>query len=299
MYQLQFRQIYCLISILALLVLFTGTSCTNKGAKDPRNQTSLVSVEGSDTMGNLLKSWESSFEKEHEDIPVSISIQDSGAGIEALLKKSTDIAAASRDLTEEEQKKFHKKGLKIKRSMVALGSIAIIVNKENPVDKISVGNLRAIYSGEISDWGELGGVAGEKIAIMTRESDSGTYQYFTEHIMKRLDDKVVSYSSKNKVMTSNESMLKGVESNPNAIGYCGLSIAIKAKQKMLSIGLLKSSKAVEPSLKNVLNDYPLSRPLYLFYEADSKDSVNKFIEFCTGEKGQKIVTDCGYVSFKQ
>ena len=97
-------------------------------------------------------------------------------------------------------------------------------------------------------------------------------------------------------MTSNEALLASINSLPNAIGYCGLSVAREGKVKMLAVGLLKGAKHSKPTLQSVSKDYPLSRPLYLFYDAAPKPTVKQFVDFTVSEEGQKVVKDSGYVS---
>lgn len=286
------------LTFLVMAVSLILSSCSNNKGIDPRSETELVSIEGSDTMSVLLNAWKESFSKENPGLPVSVSIQDSGAGIKALLDQRTDIAATSRDLKKEERALMHKKKLHLKRVMVALDSIAILVNNDNPVESISIGNLRRVYSGEITKWTELGGTNESSIVPLIRESGSGTYEYFTSHIMKRLDEKVIPYGENNSVMTSNEAMLAALDNDVNAIGYCGLSIAMKSKMKVLGVGLLKKTKAVKPNKDSLLKDYPLSRPLYLFYDSKAKPSVLKFVEFTTAESGQKVVESAGFVPLK-
>ena len=99
-------------------------------------------------------------------------------------------------------------------------------------------------------------------------------------------------------MTSNEAMLAGVDANENSIGYCGLGIALKSKAKTLDIKLLSTSTAVKPTLDSISSNYPLSRPLYLFYDVDPKPTVKQFVDFCMSKEGQKIVRENGYLGIK-
>ena len=285
------------LSVIVALMA-TLAACNLRSNKDPRAETPMVSVEGSDTMETMLEAWRKAFMKENPTVPVSVTCADSGKGIRALIDRTTDVAAASRDITTTERALMHNEGMKLSRSMVALDSIAVIVNPKNQVNEITIPNLLKVYSGEITDWGDLGGVAGEKIVVLNREEQSGTYRYFTEHVMKRIDEKVVPYSKDNKVMTSNEAMLAGVDANENSIGYCGLGIALKSKAKTLDIKLLSTSTADKPTLDSISSNYPLSRPLYLFYDVDPKPTVKQFVDFCMSKEGQKIVRENGYLGIK-
>ena len=148
------------LSVIVALMA-TLAACNLRSNKDPRAETPMVSVEGSDTMETMLEAWRKAFMKENPTVPVSVTCADSGKGIRALIDRTTDVAAASRDITTTERALMHNEGMKLSRSMVALDSIAVIVNPKNQVNEITIPNLLKVYSGEITDWGDLGGVAGD------------------------------------------------------------------------------------------------------------------------------------------
>lgn len=296
-----------LLTVIGLAIFGTAclSGCTRDSSNDPRNLTPMVSVEGSDTMSVLLTEWSKQFMTENKQIPVSVTVVDSGGGIKALLEKRTDIAASSRDLTDEENNAVHQKGIHLVRRIVALDSIAVIVNQANTMEEISMDMLRKVFSGTTSNWSDLNPEAEGPITVCIREADSGTGLYFNEHVLQpRLDANnaaaAVSYSKSATVLNSNDSLIDTVAKDKNAIGFIPLSNAVdsKNKVKLLKVKLLESSNAVMPSLQATIDDYSLSRPLYMFFDSKTKESTQKFVDFCLSVKGQEIVKERGFVSLK-
>ncbi len=261
--------------------------------EDARKLTAMVSVEGSDTMAELLKLWKEKCMAEHPNVPISVTVDDSGSGISALINRTTDLAAASRDLTEAELKLAKEKGMRLKRQTVARDSIAVIVNPANPVNDLTLEQLHDLFSGKVSDWKEVGADKSTKVHVLAREPESGTYSYIKAHVLNGSD-----YSPKTQNVTSNEAMLDSVEKDKGAVGYVGLGFALNAKDKVkpLKLKLMNKSSGVSPSKETTIGLYPLSRPLFFFHDADPKPTVKEFVQFCLSEKGQKVVTECGFVS---
>ncbi len=294
--------------LLLIALAVTGPmGCTKtETAADPRNLTPMVSIEGSDTMKPLLDDWSKQFMVEHPDIPVSVTIVDSGAGVKALVEKSTDIAASSRDLTNEENETVHTKGIHLVRRIVALDSIAIIVNPSLPLSEISMSDLRKVFTGKLTKWSELAPTLSGPITVCVREADSGTAQYFNDHVMQPTPSQnhehtAPGFAKTAKVITSNNSLLETVAADKGAIGFIPLSNAADDLKtvKMLKVKLLDKSNAVMPSADATQDDYSLSRPLYMFFDSRSKPSTRKFVDFCTSAKGQEIVNGHGFVSLKK
>jgi phosphate transport system substrate-binding protein len=291
--------------LLIALAVIGPIGCTKtETAADPRNLTPMVSIEGSDTMKPLLDDWSKQFMVEHPDIPVSVTIVDSGAGVKALVEKSTDIAASSRDLTNEENETFHTKGIHLVRRIVGLDSIAIIVNPSLPLSEISMSDLRKVFTGDLTKWSELAPTLSGPITVCVREADSGTAQYFNDHVMQPTpsqENTTPGFAKTAKVITSNDSLLETVASEKGAIGFIPLSNAADHLKtvKMLKVKLLDKSRAVMPSADATQDDYSLSRPLYMFFDSRSKPSTRKFVDFCTSDKGQEIVNGHGFVSLKK
>ncbi len=289
-------------TIVFSLVSLCLACCSRVGQQDPRLNTNLVSIEGSDTMSVLLEAWREEFVKS-TSIPVSVSVADTGKGIRALINRTTDIAAASRGLTDAERRIVHERKIHLDRKLVALDAIAIIVNKDCTLNSITMNQLSDLYRGKIKLWSEVDNEITGKPMLLVREPNSGTARYFQEHVLVEPSKDVdpgpsPAYSTTAKVVTSNEDMIARVVAEPSAIGYVGLSHAISAQDsiKILKLKLMPASPSVMPSQNATTSDYPLSRPLYLFLDKSAKQTTRQFVDFCLGPKGQELVVEQGYVS---
>ncbi len=268
-------------------------SAPSQTGEDARKLTAMVSVEGSDTMAELLKLWKEKCMEDHPDVPISVTVDDSGSGIAALINRTTDLAAASRDLSDAEAKLAKEKGIRLKRTTVARDSIAVIINPSNPVNELTLEQLRNLFSGKTTDWKQVGAPKSTKVQVLAREPESGTYSYIKTHVLAGGD-----YSSATQTVTSNDAMLETIKTNKGAVGYVGLGFVLNSKDKVkpLKLKLIDNSSGVSPSKENTIGLYPLSRPLFFFFDTDAKPTVKEFVQFCSSEKGQKVVTQCGFVS---
>jgi phosphate transport system substrate-binding protein len=244
-------------------------------------------------MAVLMSALSRQFTADHKGIKVDIVSSDSGSGIAKLLEKGADVAAASRDLTDEESQAAVNRGLKLKKVMIARDAIAVIVNPENKVAVLTIPDLRGIYLGQKTNWKEFGGVD-KPIKVFAREPKSGTSRYFKEHVLEKSD-----YPVTDEVLLSQDQVIKRVAADPLAIGYVGMveSQNAGATVKVLHLKLTSaSSEAVKPSQETLVSDYPLGRPLYLICEAKPNVPTRKFVQFCTSPVAQRIIKGAGFVS---
>lgn len=278
------------MSVLTAAPLLSG--CQQPQPPDPRKLTPMVSVEGSDTMGDLLKVWSQEFMKNNPDVPVSINIGDTSQGIAALIARTTDLASASRDLTDEEVVLAHKHKVRLRKVPVARDSVAVIVNADNPVSDMTMAELKSVFTGEISNWSKVGG-NDAKIDVLAREAGSGTSKFFISHVLKR--SKIAKSAT---TVPSIETMMETIANNKNAIGYAGMEALGEkpGKIKSLKLQLITDGTAVGATAASAIGGYPLSRPLFMFMDHDAKPSAQKFIDFCLSEDGQKLVEKAGYAS---
>lgn len=276
----------------ALLTLPLLSGCQQPQQPDPRKLTPMVSVEGSDTMGDLLKVWADAFMKSNPDVPVSINKGDTSQGIAALISRTTDLASASRDLTDEEVVSLHKHKVRLKKVSVARDSVAILVHPENPVNDLTMDELKKIFCGEISNWSKVGG-KDEPIAVFVRETGSGTSKFFIGHVLK--PEKISKSATP---VSSIETMMDSIGNDKNAIGYAGMGALIEApgKVKSLKLQLINGGTAVGATVESAIAGYPLSRPLFVFMDNDPKPNAQKFVDFCLSPEGQKLVESAGYAS---
>ncbi|GMW00236.1 MAG: phosphate ABC transporter substrate-binding protein [Candidatus Hydrogenedentota bacterium] len=278
------------VSGLAAISLLAFVSCGGGGNTGP-----VVSIKGSDTMLHLVKKWVVSYQQVQPDVSIPVTGGGSGTGIAALLNGTTDICASSRDMTPEEREQAAAKGHEIKEYAVALDGIAIVVNPSNPVADLSLEQLKSIYTGTITNWNQVGGSDAE-IVVCSRESSSGTYMFFLEHVLNK-----ENYAPTALLLPATSAVIQSVQESPGAIGYVGLGYADAAGDKIKVIPVRKSADAepVVPSETTVRSgEYSIARPLYFYTAGEANPALAGFIEFCTGEKGQAIVTEEGYVTVK-
>jgi phosphate transport system substrate-binding protein len=177
---------------------------------------------------------------------------------------------------------------------VALDAIAVVVHPSNPVSRLSLGQVSAAYAGRITRWNALGG-DDLPIVLLSRESNSGTYVYFLEKVIRlgKKDSKDL-FSPETLLMPSSEGIGTEVRQNRNAIGYDGLGY-VTADQKTVALAREPGGPYVLPSAATVIDGtYPVSRPLFMYTAGEPAGAVKDFIDFVTGE-GQQLVTGLGFV----
>jgi phosphate transport system substrate-binding protein len=179
---------------------------------------------------------------------------------------------------------------------VAKDGIAVVVNPKNPIKELNMQQLAQIFTGVTTQWNQLGGFD-EEILVFSRESSSGTYVFFQEHVLKNKD-----YTPKAKLMPATSAIIESVSSDKGAIGYVGLGYALAAgdKVKILAVKADSNSPAVIPSDQTVINgSYPVARPLYLYVSNKASQNATAFVDFCMSDAGQTIVRESGYVAIKK
>jgi len=256
-----------------------------------------VQVKGSDTMVNVAQAWAEEYHKVNPGVEVEVSGGGSGVGIAALERGTIDIADASREMKPEEIEQAKRNtGKDPKEFIVGYDAIGIYVNKDNPINEISVDDLEQIYAegGTITKWSQLGitipGAADDEIVRVSRQSSSGTYEFLREHVLHKQDFKLGSRD-----MNGSKEVVELVGSTKTAIGYSGMGYATPAV-KMLSIAPSKGAPAVAPSVENTLSKaYPLARSLQVYTLGEPEGAVKEYIDWIMSPDGQKIVEENGYV----
>lgn len=308
MKQVQSLDAYCQVTAKALallgrlkfflcLMLVLGTSACGSGSSTlpVEEGSAAILVQGSDTMFELMRKWSDSYMKATPGVQITVEDSDTGTGLANLMAGKADIAAASRELGEEETKLAHSHGVHLKRIMVARDALAVIVNPQNKVSELSLEDLAKVYSSQMTNWSDIthNNKDKEPIRSFGREATSGTSVYFREHVLNNGE-----YGTTVKLMPSSEAVIGGVYGNRLAIGFVGMSQAHEAgdKVKVLKLKLTDASPESKHGGTLAATDYPLSRPLYIYYDGHKEAKVGKFVAYCTGESGQKIVTDLGFMS---
>jgi phosphate transport system substrate-binding protein len=274
----------CLASILAL------GACSRQS-----QQASSIQIKGSDTMVNLGQAWAEAFMKVNPKVSVAVTGGGSGTGIAALLSKTCEIAELSRELKPEEIAMAREKGFAPQQITVALDGLAVVVHPANPLSRLTMDQLTAIFSGAVKNWKEIGG-ADLPIVVLSREVNSGTHVYFKEHVLRRgRKESQAEFAANALLLSSSQAIADEVSQNPGAIGYYGMGY-ISAKEKALAIAKDENSTYVQPTIDNVIsNAYPISRPLLMVTRGQPQGLVEQFITFVLSPEGQKIVAKIDFV----
>ena len=290
---------YRLFPVAGLLVVagLVGSACSRgeQRAGDGESARQYLTIKGSDTMVHLVSSWSEAFMKNNPDLEVSVTGGGSGTGIAALLNGTTDICASSRDMQQKEYDLAGQKGLSPQEFIVARDGLAVVVNPGNPVQELTSEQIAKIYTGVYTNWNQLGG-PDQEIIVLSRESSSGTYVFFQEHVLNKKD-----FTPQARLMPATSAIVQSVATDAWAIGYVGLGYALEAgdQVKMLLIKANENSAAVEPSEATVTSgEYPIARPLHFYTGGQPQALAQRFIDFCLSSQGQQIVRETGYVAVR-
>lgn len=249
-------------------------------------------IKGSDTMLPLSQKEAESFMKGNSSNKVTVTGGGSGVGIAALIDGTTDLAQASRKIKMDEKIKLQEAGVTYKEIVVAFDALAVVVNPNNKVSQLTREQLEGIFTGKIKNWKEVGG-EDAKIVVYSRESSSGTYEFFKEHVMnkKNFANNVLS-------MPATGAVIQSVSQTKGAIGYVGLAYLDK-NVKAIKVSYDKGKTYVEPSMQTSKDKtYPVVRPLQYYYSTKVESKVKAYLDFVLSAEGQKIVEQVGYVPLK-
>jgi phosphate transport system substrate-binding protein len=279
-------------AILLLLAACVSPSASSTTA--PSSQTTIEN-KGSDTMVNLALAWAEAYEAAHPETRLSVTGGGSGTGIAALINGTVTIANASRAIKEEERQQAEANGIEPVEFVVAKDAIAIVVNPANLVSQLSLPQLSAIYSGQVTNWREVGG-EDRPIVLLSRETNSGTHVYFLENVLRlgQKENKAL-FSPDTLLMPSSEGISAEVRQNPNAIGYDGLGY-VTPDMKTVAVAKEDGGPFVLPTIATV-NDksYPIARDLYMYSRGQPTGVVKDYLDWVFGPEAQKIVAELGFV----
>ena len=246
-----------------------------------------IAVKGSTTVQPIMQKAVEAFMAQNKGISISISASGSGDGAKAIIDGSSPLAMMSREMKESEIKLAKEKGVNPKQIVVAYDCITPVLHSSNPVKNLTMAQLKDIYTGKITDWKDVGGAAGP-ISVVSRDSSSGTFEFWNEHVLKK--ERVYARAQ---MQASNGAVAQVVSKQKGAIGYVGLAYAHAPGLKATTV------EGVAPSVDNTLNGtYPISRGLYLYTNGEPTGDVAKLVNFILSDAGQKIVASVDYVPLK-
>jgi phosphate transport system substrate-binding protein len=261
-------------------------TATASGEKFSLNQ------KGSDTLLVLAQRWAEVYMGKHPEAQIAVSGGGSGTGIAALINKQIDFCDSSRSIKDQEISDAKKNGINPVEWKVAVDGIAVIVHPSNPIRTLTLTQLKGIYNGSYKNWENVGG-KDSPILTYGRQSNSGTYLYWQEFILKNQN-----YRTDMQSLNGNSDIGDAVARDPNAIGYVGIAYAAarKGEVKVLPIQDKVDQPFYDPTSENIISfKYPISRYLFIYTNGVPTAGSKEYLKFIVGDDGQKVVEQVEYV----
>ena len=255
-----------------------GTTAAPETVAVPAELTGTVSTDGSTSMEKVIGALSEAFMEANGKVSVTYNPTGSGTGIQAVQEGRCDIGLSSRALKDEE------KASGLQETVLAYDGIAVIVNPENPVEDLTLEQIAAIYTGEITNWSELGGSDSE-IVLIGREAGSGTRSGFEEIV------EVKDLCQYRQELSSTGDVIATVAQNPGAIGYASLA-SVKDTVKAVKVG------GVAPSEETVKDEsYAIQRPFVMVTKegAELSEAAQAFFDYAVSKEANSVVTAAGVV----
>ena len=297
------------LSLLTVVAALTGcgpkeSTAPGAGGGQPtvRSQKPVeIRVKGSDTMVQLATAWAEAYRKVKPNVFVNASGGGSGTGIAALQNNTTDICNASRDIKKEEAEKVKAvSGKEVKEFVVAFDALAVYSHPSNPMQEISVDELREIWAedGAITTWDQINPARNGKFVLFGRQNNSGTYDYFRQHVCGKKDGKQREFRGGISEMNGSAEVVENIAKTPLGLGYSGMGYKTPSVN-WLKVSNKKGEPAIEPSLESARSgQYPIARKLYLYTAGEPTGEVKAYLDWILSPEGQKIVEKEGFVPLK-
>ncbi len=256
----------------------------------------MIQNKGSDTLVNVAQSWAEAYKNVDPGVTVAVMGGGSGTGISALINGTVDIANSSRKLKPEEFAEARKRGIEPVEFIVGYDALAIYVHKTNPLEFVTIAQLADIYGvgGAAETWDALGvtipGAKDGKIVRVSRQNNSGTYEYFKEAVLGHGRD----YKLGSLDMHGSKDVVDLVAKTPGAIGYSGLAYHTD-EVKMLKVAKEAGATPVAPSEQTAVEgSYPIARPLFMYTRGQPTGATKAYLDWILSDAGQRIIADKGY-----
>lgn len=269
----------------ALGVLLLVTACADKGGS--------LKIKGSDTVLPIAQKFAETYGAVNPSAEISVTGGGSGVGIAALLANTTDIAMSSREIKLSEKLQLQNKQYPYAAPVIAYDALAACVHPSNPVTQLTREQLESIYTGRVKNWKDVGG-EDQAIVVYSRESSSGTHEFFKEKVMNRNE-----FAPDVLMMPATGAIIQSVSQTKGAIGYVGLAY-LNSEVKPLGVSYDKGKTFVAPTAANAVSRaYPIVRPLYFVYLDQKTDKVKAFMDFALGADGQEEIRKLGFIPIRQ
>jgi phosphate transport system substrate-binding protein len=244
-----------------------------------------VTVAGSTSVQPYMEILAENYVRRFQGSDVDVQGGGSSAGISSVGSGIADIGMSSRSLSESEDESY----LSIE---IAWDGLALIVHPSNPINSLTIEQIRDIYSGRITDWGDVGGNRGEEIFVISREAGSGTRSFFEELVMDslRISNRAIIQSTNGTIRTLVSGDARG---NRQAIGFISLGLLDLPGQNPVKGIAIDGALPTNENIEN--QSYKLFRPFLIVTDMEPTDEVMDFIDFITSDDGQSIMENRGLV----
>jgi phosphate transport system substrate-binding protein len=271
--------------VCSVLIIFAGIVAVSNAQTGDRKTT--IQVKGADSMANRISMLSRMFMKANTEIDVIVEKGGTvDSGMSELIDKNADVVMASRRITSKEDQAALKKGIQLAERLVGYGGIVIIIHPSNPVNDLTMDQVREIFLGHMRNWKEVGGPNQHINVLRTGDNHPGTLAFLREDVLDGCN-----LAGKAEVLPSFPAVMKKVATTPGGIGFVRIrdafesSVAGEAEVKPLKIRQTPALAPVMPSRTTTTNGtYPLRRPYYLYYNAAASNDVVTFADFIA-EKG--------------
>ena len=266
--------------------------------------TTLIQNKGSDTLVNVAQSWAEEYRSVQPEVAVAVSGGGSGTGIAAMINGTVDIANASRKMKKKELKIARESGQDPVEHVVGYDALAVFIHQDNPAESFSFNQLGKIFGrgGETTKWSDLGltvpGCSSDRIVVVSRQNNSGTYAYFKKAVLKSAAKAGVivkgSFRQGTLDMHGSKDVVDLVENTPCAIGYSGLAYATD-HLKLVCIAKQDGDTCVNPSVATASDrSYPIARPLFMYTNGAPQGPIKEYMDWILSDAGQCILKNKGY-----
>ena len=271
--------------VIAALLLVAAINSISLGGK-------AITIKGSDTMIILGQRWAELYMKQNPGVVIQVTGGGSGTGIAALINGTTDICEASRPMKPAERTKLKERYFTLGTEIpVAKDGLSVYLNEANSIEQLTVEQLHDIYTGEITNWKDLGGQDAD-IVLYGRENNSGTYVFFQDNVLKGED-----FSPSVATLPGTASVVNAVSKDPKGIGYGGAAYAKGVK--FCKVASVAGATAYAPSLETVESgQYPLARNLFWYVRTKPDGDLKRLVGWVLSPAGQALVSEVGYFPVK-
>ncbi|MCU7847829.1 MAG: PstS family phosphate ABC transporter substrate-binding protein [Candidatus Thiodiazotropha sp. (ex Lucinoma kastoroae)] len=256
----------------------------------------VIQNKGSDTLVNVAQAWAEAYRDVDANVAVAVSGGGSGTGIAAMINGTVDIANASRKMKSKEVELAKEKGQDPIEHVVGYDALAVFVNKNNPAKSFSYEQLKAVFGrgGKATKWSHIGlevpGCDSDKIVVVSRQNNSGTYAYFKKAVL----GKKGKFRQGTLDMHGSKDVVDLVEKTPCAIGYSGLAYATD-HIKMACIEKETDDTCINPSVETASDrSYPIARPLFMYTNGEPAGAIKTYLDWVKSDIGQCILLKKGY-----